>query len=224
MIVFLWKLKKRFPRLYNYFKNNNFVKDFFIWFVILIKIIKKEKKFIRFYIKTTFTYYVLQNKSDIQFNYKWYALTMPRHLKWFEWFIEVMTDWFYDKLKWFDNILDLWWYIWDSWLKLSSINKFVTVYEAHPGNFKYLLLNTKSIWNIKSYNFAVVWNDSKFLDFDWWDFNEWAKIWESSNTIKVKCKNILDILNEKVYDWLKMDIEWAEYECFDLIIKNPKNF
>lgn len=224
MVRFIQSFKKKFPRIYNYLKTSNFVNNFVSRITILITIIKKDRGYTWFYLKTTFQYYILKNKSDIEFTYHEYKLYMPRHLKGIEWFIEVEIDWFYDKLQWFCNVLDLWWYIWDSALRLAKNNKQVTVYEAHPGNYKYLKLNTQNVKNIESYNFAVVGSDIKYLNFDWWDFNEWAKISNTNNSIKVRCKNIIDILKEKDFDCLKMDIEWSEYECFDTIIKNPEYF
>lgn len=38
--------------------------------------------------------------------------------------------------------------------------------------------------------------------------------------IKVESINIIKILSEKNFDWIKMDIEWAEYECLDKMIEN----
>jgi FkbM family methyltransferase len=152
---------------------------------------------------------------------------MPRHLKWMDAFIEVWSDEFYEKIKWYNNVLDLGGYIWDSALKLAENNKNVIVYEALTENFKYLQLNTKNHKNIKSYNYAVVWDtkSNKSIKFYGWWFNMWAWTWyvqSSKNFTEVPTKSIIEILKNDDFDALKMDIEWAEYECLDALMKDKK--
>ena len=222
-------IEKNFPRLYESAKNSEFVNNLFAYIHLFFFVLKKERKLFPFFLKCTISYYILRNKSDVTFEFRWNMITMPRHLKWLDWFIEVWNDQFYDKIKWYNHVLDLWWYIWDSTIKFAQTNKKVTVYEAHHENFKYLIKNTKHLKNIVAYNQAVIWNkNEKFVKFYWWCFNMWAGNWHlivRDKYIKVPTAFILDILKNEKFDALKMDIEWAEYECFDTIISdNEDNF
>ena len=215
-------IEKKFPKLYNWLKNNEFINNLYAYFHLCIFLLKKERKLFTFFLRCTISYYIFRNKSDVTFNFKWNKITMPRHLKWLDWFIEVWSDKFYDKIKWYNHVLDLWGYIWDSALKFAQNNKKVTVYEAHPDNYKYLIKNTENFKNIKAYNQAVVWDrNEKFIKIYGWSFNMWAWNWHCStkdNFIQVPAISILDILKNEHFDALKMDIEWAEYDCFDAII------
>ena len=143
-------------------------------------------------------------------------------MRWIDWAIEIFTDEFYDKLSWYNNVLDLGWYIWESAIRLSKNNLNVIVYEAHPENYEYLCINILPYKNIKSYNYAVVWSDIDSITFYWWWFNMWAWVVnDNSKWIEVKTKNIIEILSNNSFDAIKMDIEWAEFDCLDPLIKNP---
>lgn len=152
---------------------------------------------------------------------------MPNHMKALDWAIEVMYDEFYDKLQWYDNVLDLWWYIGESAIRLAQMNKNVVVYEAHPENYNYLNQNIVQYSNITSHNVAVVWTDKQYMTFYGWAFNMWAgkeTTWNDRvKSTTVSCIPILDVLREGSFDAMKMDIEWSEYECMDSIIKSGKD-
>lgn len=222
-------LEKYFPNFLNKLKDCSVIKDIYSWICLGLFVIKKEKSLFIFFIKSTFSYYILKKKSDITFCFKGNKITMPRHLKWLDWFIEVRSDKFYERIRWYNHVLDLWGYIWDSALKFGKENKKVTVYEAHPDNFKYLIKNTEHLKNIIAYNKAVVWNKSqKTVKIYWGSFNMWAWNWHvftKNQFIEVPAISILEILRNDDFDALKMDIEWAEYECLDsIIISEDVNF
>jgi FkbM family methyltransferase len=229
MKVVLKYIKKTFPKIYNNLAKSNFLYSLLEYINLLNFVTKHEGKLIWFFIKTTFSYYILKNHSDITFLFHGNEITLPRHLKWIDWFIEIYTEWFYDKIKWYNHVLDIWWYVGDSASKFAQDNKYVTCYEAHPENFKYLKYNTEKFDNISIYNQAVTWNkEVKELKFYGGAFNMWAWTWNFQNTewwfTKVPAKSILDILSENKYDALKCDIEWAEFDCFDMITKNDSDF
>jgi FkbM family methyltransferase len=137
--------------------------------------------------------------------------------------IEVLYDEFYDKLQWYECVLDLWWYIGESAVRLSQTNRKVVVYEAHPENYRYLLKNIHPYKNIISHNDAVVWDDQKTMTFYGWAFDMGAwnqKIPEKKQISKVSCVNILDIIESHEFDAIKMDIEWAEYGCMSAFMQD----
>jgi len=153
---------------------------------------------------------------------------MPNHMKALDGAIEVMYDEFYDKLQWYDKVLDLWWYIGESAIRLSQQNKQVVVYEAHPENYSYLVRNCESYKNIVSYNNAVVWTNQKNMTFYGGAFNMWAGK-EASGDDKVPsttipCVNVLAVLHDGDFDAIKMDIEWSEYECMEAIMQEWWDF
>ena len=222
-------IKKTFPKFYNNLAKSSFLYSLLEYINLLNLVAKHERKLICFFIRTTFSYYLLKNHSDITFLFHENEITLPRHLKWIDWFIEIYTEWFYDKIKWYNHVLDIWWYVGDSASKFAHYNKKVTVYEAHPENFKYLKYNTKKFDNVSIYNQAVTWNkEIKELKFYGWWFNMGAWTWNFQDTwkgfITVPAKSILDILSENNYDAFKCDIEWAEYDCFNAIMSNKCNF
>jgi len=137
--------------------------------------------------------------------------------------IEVLYDEFYHKLEWYQCVLDLWWYIGESAIRLSQTNKKVIVYEAHPENYRYLLKNIHPYKNIIAYNNAAVWDDQKTMIFYGWAFDMGAwnqETFEKKQISKVSCVNIIDILQSQEFDAIKMDIEWAEYECMTALMND----
>lgn len=214
MKIILDIIDKKFPK-------------FFMFIHLCIYILKKERKMFWFFLKNTISYYILKNKSDVVFKFKWNQIILPRNLNWLDWFIEVRSDRFYDKIKWYNNVLDLWWYVWDSALKFSENNNKVSVYEAHPENFEYLLKNTKNKKNISAYNYAVVWNKKDgVMKIYWWGFNMSAWNWLSCKNrdfVEIPTISILEILKNEKFDALKMDIEGAEYDCFDALIHTKED-
>lgn len=148
---------------------------------------------------------------------------MPNHMKPIDGIIEVFCDEFYDALSWYNCILDLWGYIGESAVSLAQTNKKVIVYEPHPENYRYLLENIKPYNNIIAHNHAAVGNDDKTMIFYGWPFNMRAGNQVTKTTTpstQVSCKNIVHILAEYDFDAMKMDIEWAEYECMDAIMES----
>lgn len=211
------------PRFFNWLKNNRFLMGIISWLLLLRYVfLRSSLKLTVIFIYHTFCYYILSLKRDVEIEIAWVKLVMPNHLKTIDGAIEVLFDEFYDKLSWFNNVLDLWWYIWESAIRLATNNKNVVVYEAHPDNYNYLLKNISSYKNILSYNKAVVGDSRKKMTFHWWAFNMWAwnnNIWAwYIDKVDVDCVNILDVLKSQDFDAMKMDIEWSEYECMDIIM------
>jgi len=136
---------------------------------------------------------------------------------------EIFIDEYYNDLCNLDNVLDLWWYFWESAIYLSQKNKHIDVYEADPDIYKYLKENTKSITNITGNNIAIVWldnvNEIYFDDLDCGYTMSWSITKEKTWKI-VKCKHIKDILHETKYDGIKIDIEWSEHDIVSWINRN----
>ena len=126
----------------------------------------------------------------------------------------------YKKLKWLKNVLDIGWYLGESAIYFARFNEKVDVYEADVTNYDYLKQNVNYYSNIRAYHYALIWSDGldtmkfhKGIENDtWWCIAE-------NGTHDVPVKYIIDILKFNNYDWLKLDVEWAEYEIINAIIK-----
>lgn len=169
-------------------------------------------------------YYIFRIKKDITISVRGTNIVMPNHMRAIDGAIEVMYDKFYDNLHWFDCVLDIGGYIWESAIRLAQMNNLVVVYEAHPDNYTYLLQNTQSYTNISSHNKAVVGTDKSSMIFYGWafDMGAWREAVGNKKSSKVSCINIIDVLQSHHFDAMKMDIEWSEYECMQNIIASGK--
>ena len=73
-----------FPKCYNKLKNSEFINNVYAYLHLFLFILKKERKLFPLFLKSTLSYYILGNKSDVTFEFKWNQITMPRHLKWLD--------------------------------------------------------------------------------------------------------------------------------------------
>lgn len=124
---------------------------------------------------------------------------------------EIFIEQLYKRLHSLNHVLDLGWYIWDSAIYLSKINNHVTVLESDPKNFELCQINTRNLPNVSIYNCAVTGKpEKKFIV----DTNEYR--WEVTGEQTINAKEILtksiEELEKLGCDWIKMDIEWGEYE------------
>ena len=217
-------IKSHFSKFYELCRKNKILTSL-IWNIYLIEqIYKCDKKLLLIFIKKNISYYIFWNKKDITLNFYGQEITIPGNMKWLWYFIATRNNWAYNKISWCKHVLDLWGFLWDTALKFALANENVTVYEADPTNFKYLLLNTKKLKNINAFNYGVTWLSTTKLKFYWGHFNWGSSIYSNENNfnnyIEIPAINIIDILNKWDFDALKMDIEWEEYNCFESIIKS----
>ena len=220
-------IKKISPSFFEKIRSNKFMYNmviFWHWYVWFI--LKNSPKHLPIFLWNNLIHN-LWFKKDVNISFQWNNFIMPNHMRWLDAIIEVFADEFYDKLKWYNNVLDLGGYIWESAIRLSKNNKNIVVYEAHPENYEYLAKNIKNKANITSYNKAVVWDDTKEVIFYGWWFNMWAwieNINNSKSSVIVECENIIDILLNWNFDAIKMDIEWWEYWCMESLMKRKDLF
>jgi len=95
------------------------------------------------------------------------------------------------------------------------------IFEPHPINYEYTKENVKS-------DKVVIENKAVFYGKDFLDLSvrnpnigSWSFLYSEKypeNSIRVQCVNIDDYLNEKEYDFVKIDIEGAEFN----LIENSK--
>ncbi|MGN6421390.1 MAG: FkbM family methyltransferase [Pseudobacter sp.] len=90
----------------------------------------------------------------------------------------------------------------------------IIAFEPDPSNFEMLKSNTGSLGNIEYQNKAV-WVHDGIIEFE--DKGNWgSKIVEGgsseSKTIKVPCVKLSSFIQNRKIDFLKLDIEGAEYE------------
>jgi len=164
---------------------------------------------------------LLGKKYNITIRFGENNFLMPNEHQAFYTLHEVFTRDLYTKLQWCHHVLDLWWFIGDTWVRLAQHNQSVSIYEPNISNFQFLEKNTLRYNNIKVYNWAVVGDKSKDkLYYEGWDFNASGKVVNYKTDKKIKTYMIADILWIETYDWLKMDIEWWEYDIINYCIKN----
>lgn len=164
---------------------------------------------------------VIWQKKDRTFYRRWNKIVYPANILWWLAIQEIFINQYYKELSWFENILDLGWYFWETALFLSRINWHIDVYEADPKTYKYMHNNICAIKNISAYNMAVVASNQKEMYFDdigW--YNMWWHITTDATKNLVQCIHIKDILNAKQYQWIKIDIEWSEYGVVEWISTN----
>lgn len=224
MLSYIRKVVKKNKRLSDKILSDSWILNRIVFLQIVVYALKKGLyMYIPVILKNGFLHYIFGVNKDITIQVFKINLKMPNHMRWIDAAIEVFTDPLYDKFLWCDHVLDLWWYIWESAIRLSQNNKKVTTYEAHPENFKYLQKNISPFKNIIGHNFAIVGDEHiKEITFYGWWFNMWSGIDVASNNEKttVSAITLYQIMQENRFDGIKIDIEWAEYECLQNIIDN----
>ena len=159
-------------------------------------------------------------KKDISIKLQWHEIIFPNEA----WVQRVLMETFmrdlFKDMHWLDKVLDIWWFIWESAIYLSIHNKEVYTYELSPTNFKYLEKNCSWIKNIKYFNWCVWVSEKEYTEFsDLWTVSSINKKDQVKwNVVRIKNYNIIDILKENKFDWLKLDIEWWEYDIIKPII------
>lgn len=163
--------------------------------------------------------FLLWKSHTIKVNFNGRELQWPNEHWFFYTAIEVFYWELYIKLKWCNHILDLWWYLGESAVWLSLYNKKVTVIEPNPSNFYYLNKNINNYNNISGIEWAIVYKDQWKLYHTGWNFSAWGYITNKKTEIPIE--NIfIDTTRTKDVDWLKMDIEWWEYDIIDFLKTN----
>lgn len=197
------------------------MRQLFKKFLREIKILfQSPKMFYYRYFRCIIPNSILWIKKNISINLKWHKIIFPNEA-WVQWVLmeTFMRDIFKD-MHWLDKVLDIWWFIGESAVYLSTYNKEVYVYELSPTNYNYLVNNCKWIKNIRYFNWCI-WNSKdEYIDFsDTWNVSSINRKWQSNwNNIKIKNYNIIDLLKNDNFDWLKLDIEWWEYDILKPII------
>lgn len=141
---------------------------------------------------------------------------------------EIFVFWVYDRLKNLENILDLWGYIGDSWIFLAQNNENVMIIESDPRHFELVKKNLHKYKNVTYHHWAIVSSDIKEISLAMENEYRWTvknESWEAKHwsTIKIPTINIKKLEDENNFDWLKMDIEWWEYEIIEYWI-DKKSF
>jgi hypothetical protein len=122
-------------------------------------------------------------------------------------------------IKWKENVLDLGGFIWETAIYLSQNNRHIDTYEIDSKNYELLKRNCQHLWSINYFHSWVsnknwILSVSKSIHFD----PSWA-LW-ITGIAKVKVIDILDILKQKKYDAIKIDIEWEEFKVVSRILDN----
>lgn len=155
--------------------------------------------------------FLLWKSRTIKVNFNGRFLQWPNEHGFFYTAIEVFYWELYTKLKWCNHILDLWWYLGESAVRLSLHNKKVTVVEPNPSNFYYLNKNINRYDNINAIEGAIVYKDQWKLYHAGWKFSAWGHITTKKTDTPIENIFINNIRTQDI-DWLKMDIEWWEYD------------
>lgn len=167
---------------------------------------------------------ILWIKKDLYYNAsKHIRIKFPNKI----WVSYVLMEIFiykvFSKMHWLDRVLDIGGFIWESALYLSEYNKEVECYELSQANFNYLQENCKNKSNIIYHNAWVTVLYDDYIEYDdasGVDSTVKTKSGTSKYIIKIKNVNILTLLKNKHFDWLKLDIEWWEYEILPSILNN----
>jgi len=125
------------------------------------------------------------------------------------------------------DIIDCWWYIWDSGIVFFNLfnNSIVHIFEPENNNYFQLEKNIKlyeKIWKIIPLHFAV-WSKNWKIKISWnW---AWANI--QSNSWQDIQMTTIDkyVFDNNLNPWIiKWDIEWAEYDSVVWAEKTIKKF
>lgn len=194
------------------------LKSLYLWIRFMFKILRTDPK-IFFQIISK---YIIQNilfhqKKEIKLNLNEVVLYWPNEHGFFYTAIEVFRWKLYKKLVWCNHVLDLWWYLWESAVRLAQNNKQVTVVEANNANYYYLQKNTKWHNAIMPIHWAITYQKHLDLYYHWNDYSAWWKISSEKSAIKVNTIDIQDIFWLNI-DWIKMDIEWGEYDIISYLM------
>lgn len=205
----IWYLKEILNIIkYSFYILKKWYYSFLIDFII-ISILSPLK--INFFLKEK-KVNIWSNKIIIPYNYVAFCVIL-----------EIFIFELYKNIQWLEHVLDLWWYVWDSAMYMSKINKKVTVVESDNSNFRLLNKNLNNIHNVVLINKAVVLDSSKdFYIIDdniyWWTISKDTN--ECFKSKKIETISIDELMKNNNFDWLKLDIEWGEYDLINYFIVN----
>lgn len=152
-------------------------------------------------------------------------------------FFAIFTEIFIYNLYFFESdkknpfIVDFWWNIGVSivYFKYLFPNCTIECYEPDKETFKILEDNVKinNFSNVKCINKAVSWKSWElefysFWNMEWWPWNTLEKSqvnFSNVNSYKVKVVALSELWYEHI-DYLKMDIEWSEWNVFSDLEKS----
>lgn len=157
---------------------------------------------------------------DIEINEKWYKILFPNKYSVLYVLMETFLWELFKDIKWLNKVIDIWWFIGESSIYLSIYNKEVYTYELSLTNYEYLEKNCKQIKNIHYFNWCISNSSNEYIEFlDTWSVSSTNKKQQTNwQSIMVKNYNILNLLEENNFDWLKIDIEGWEYDILKPII------
>lgn len=191
-----------------------------LWAIFMIRILLKSPiLFLRIVREYCIVRFLLNKNKIISVNFNWIILHWPNEHWFFYTAIEVFYWQLYIKLKWCNHIIDLWWYLGESAVWLSLYNNKVTVVEPNPSNFYYLNENIRYYKNIYAIEWAIIYQEQWQLYHSGWNFSAWGKITTKKTDIPIENISI-DTIRTNDIDWLKMDIEWWEYDIINFLQTN----
>lgn len=126
----------------------------------------------------------------------------------------------FKRLRWCNCVLDIGWYVGESAVYLSKINKEIVVFEPDIEAFKILKKNIWLYHNIIGYNsfVTVAWEDLYIKKTEEIDCG--AKWSNDKNWMKISSISIEQTLKRYDADAIKIDIEWWEFEILEHMIQN----
>lgn len=168
---------------------------------------------------------IYKNWKKIQIHIDWKNIFLPNTNNAFNSIHNIFTYNLYKKLSWCNNVLDLWWFIWESAVYLSKFNRHITVYEPNQSNFDYVKANCS--WSsFTLFNNWITWiKNNNIWYFLWDDLSDSGLIsYKKEEWKKILLSFIEDVLHDNSFDWIKIDIEWTEYELCEYFYHNINKF
>ena len=185
-------------------------------------LIKSPKTFFFRWFKCIIPRNIFWIKKDIETKQLWYTICLPNNHFVYCVLMETFMRELFSEMKWLEKVLDIWWFIWESAIYLSIYNREVYVYELSPTNYKYLVKNCWWIKNIHYFNWCISNSSDEYVNFS--DTGNVSSInkkeQDNGNNVRIKNYNIVELLKSDNFDWLKIDIEWWEYNILKPIINN----
>lgn len=180
--------------------------------------------FLASYLNVVFTSVtgIKHRQSATHTNIAWNSLYLPNNYVAFLVAYEIFVAELYRPIKWCQQVLDLWGYIWDSAVYLAQQNQQVTVVESDPHNFSFIQKNTSHLHNVTALQGAIVADASQKLyliedNIYWWTVATAPH--PSLPSHEIATITLAQLLQEATFDALKMDIEGGEYPLLTYMIE-----